>query len=110
MEQLDILKIRQATDSAIQAGCSSANPRWRSEALLIIKNLCESKPEISANEFTTLIKRMPIKTHDNRAIGGLVRYAEKMHWIEKTGRSEISKAGHLSRIQIWRSLVYRRFC
>ena len=106
IDQNEINKIRQDTDIAVKKGWDNTKIEWRKQALMVIYSLCTKEASISANDFTEIIKDLPIKTHDNRSIGGLVKMAEKFKWITKTGDVEISKAGHLSRIQIWKSILF----
>jgi len=106
INQDELNKIRQDTDIAIKEGWDRTKIEWRKATLKIIYVLCSQEPTITANDFTEIIKAMPLKTHDNRAIGGVVRIAQKFKWIVKTGEEEISKAGHLSKIQVWKSLLF----
>lgn len=109
IDQKEYEKIIKETNIATRKGFDSTKIEWRKAALEIIYELCVAKEKITANEFTVKIKSMQIKTHDNRAIGGLIRLAQKFGWVAKTGEVEISKAGHLSRIQIWKSLICGKF-
>jgi hypothetical protein len=109
MDSKEFAKIVQATNSAIKKGLSRTEIDWRESAYKIIYELCVTKRELTANDFTGRIKDMDVKTHDNRAIGGLVRTAQAFGWIGKTGEVEVSKAGHLSRIQIWKSLIFGKY-
>lgn len=109
IDQKEYAKIVQATNVAVKQGWDRTKIDWRKAALEIIYELCVSKEKITANDFTGLIKNMPLKTHDNRAIGGLIRIAQKFDWVAKSGQSEVSKAGHLSRIQIWKSLICGKY-
>lgn len=108
LDQKEYNKIVQETDIAVKKGWDRTKVEWRAAALEIIYKLCVQKEEFTANEFTEPIKKMLLKTHDNRAIGGLIRVAQKFNWVRKTGRDEISKAGHLLKIQVWKSLLYRK--
>jgi len=105
IDQKEYAKIKTATDIAIKQGFDRTRIEWRKAALEIVYELCVENEKVTANDFTELIKKMPIKAHDNRSIGGLIRVAERFGWVEKSGESEVSRAGHLSRIQIWKSLL-----
>ena len=106
ISQNEINKIKQETDIAIKKGFDNTEIEWRKSALMVIYNLCTQESTLTANDFTEMIKEMPLKTRDNRAIGGVVRMAQKFRWITKTGESEFSKAGHLLKIQVWKSLLF----
>lgn len=100
-------KIVEEINKAIKQGLDNAQIEWKRAALRVIYDVCTQNQEVSANDFTQLIKKLPQKTHDNRAIGGLIAMARKFRWIEKTGELEGSKSAHLVKIQVWRSLIYR---
>lgn len=99
-------QIRAATDVAIKNGWDHARTEWKRQSLQIIFETSLEKDFFSANDITDKIKDLPVKTHDNRAIAGVIMAARKFGWIRKTGDVEISKAGHLSRVQIWESLIF----
>jgi len=109
IDQREYAKIERATNVAIKQGWDRTKIDWRKAALEIIYELCVENEKITANDFTELIKNMPLKTHDNRSIGGLIRIAERFGWVEKSGETEVSKAGHLLRIQIWKSLLCGKY-
>ena len=109
VDQKEYNKILKETDIAVRKGWDSTKIEWRKAALEIIYELCVAKEKFTANDFTEQIKAMPLKTHDNRAIGGLIRIARKFGWVEKSGESTVSKAGHLLRIQVWRSLICGKY-
>jgi len=105
METKEYNKILEDTQRGIKMGWDNAKVEWRRMALDIIYRLCLERKLITANDFTKIIKDSHIKTHDNRAIGGLVMAAKKFKWIKPTGKVEVSKAGHFIKIQVWESLI-----
>lgn len=106
MDQRLYNQINKEIDRAIKKGLDNAKVEWKRMALTVVAKFCIEKEYFNANEFTDEIKRSPIKTHDNRAIGGIIRLAMKWGWVEKTGIKEYSKAGHLSQVQVWKSKFY----
>lgn len=113
MDDLEYQKIVEATNKAIKKGWDNTKIEWQKMALNTIYQLCLREPEISVNDFSEAIKQNPIKTHDNRAIGGAVVVAKKFHWIERTDRIVVRdiKMGPTSHrgptAVIWKSLLYR---
>ncbi len=106
MDERVYQQILTETNKAIKRGYDHTKVQWRKMALGVIYELCMSKETFTANDFTNLIKANPIKTHDNRSIGGIIKMAVRLKWVAGTGQKEFSKAGHLSNIEIWKSLLY----
>lgn len=106
-------KVVDATNEAIKRGWDNSKVEWQRMALNIIYQLCLRNSEITVNEFSKEIKENPLKTHDNRAIGGAVVLAKKFKWIEATDRvvvreTSLSKVTHRGpTVIIWKSLIYR---
>lgn len=99
--------IREVTDKAIGRGYKNANKEWKEMALACVRTVCENRHQFTMNDVRGLIDISPIKTHDKRAIGGIIKKAKKLKWIEPTGQSIMSKVGHKSPLQIWRSKLYQ---
>lgn len=99
--------IQKVTDEAIQKGYDNAKEEWRKYALECLRQVCLHQQEFTMNDVRGALKHAPIKTHDNRAVGGVVATARKEGWIEPTGKSIQSLVGHKSPLQIWRSLIYK---
>lgn len=106
IENENVEQIRRDTEAAIATGSDHANSAWKEAALKVLEDMLLVNEYVTANDFTKAIKGMAIKTHDNRAIAGVVMRARKMGWIEKTGETRSSKAGHLSRVQVWHSKLF----
>lgn len=107
MNQEECNEIKLETQRLIKLGWDNTRVEWKRMALNVIYDLCIKKETFTANEFTKIIKSSPIKTHDNRSIGGAIMTAKKFKWVENTGMSEKSRAAHLSPISIWRSLIFK---
>lgn len=99
--------IRELTDKAIADGYSSSDAEWRQMALTVVYEMCLRRQEFTVNEVRDIIKSSPLKTSDNRAMGGVMQKAKALKWIQASGRSIPSKVGHLVPIQIWDSLIFR---
>ena len=101
-------EIKAVTDEAIERGHSNANPEWKAMALECVKTICLQKETFTMNDVRWLVRTSPIKTHDNRAIGGVMKTAKSLGWIEPTGQSIVSKVGHKSLLQVWKSKIYKQ--
>lgn len=92
------------TKKSIKQGLSNANNAWKSEATKKLHDTCSQKPEFTMNDVRD---RVQSKTHDNRAWGGIIKEAQKLGWIEPTGREIKSIVGHKTPLQIWKSNLYK---
>ena len=99
--------IQQVTDQAIDRSYKNAENDWKIMALECVRQVCLRQQTFTMNDVRWLVNASPIKTHDNRAMGGVMRTASKLKWIIPTGQSIVSKVGHKSPLQIWKSLLYK---
>lgn len=104
----EFAKIVSETNKAIERGYDRAKAEWRTMALQCVYDICLSMPTFTVNDFRAKVRESPIKTHDNRAMGGIMSTARKMGWIDRTGDEIPSRVGHMIPIQIWKSLIYNR--
>lgn len=104
----DHIAIQKATEAGIKKGYDNAHTEWRTMALSCLYKICNTMPEFTVNDVRDLVEKYLIKTHDNRAMGGVIKTGQKMGWFEPTGRSIPSLVGHKVHIQIWKSLIYKK--
>jgi len=100
------LEISKATEVAIDQGLQNSDIAWRRLAMEKLYQICKCHQTFTMNDVRPFLKGLPAKTHDNRAVGGIVRTALKVGWIERTNEEIESKVGHKSPLQIWRSMIY----
>lgn len=98
--------IRRETDEAVERGYDHAKAEWKMQALDVLYNVCRTMQEFTVNDFREQVKQLEAKTHDNRAMGGLMNTAKRLGWIESSGKSIPSRVGHLVPIAIWRSKIF----
>jgi hypothetical protein len=94
------------TDKAINKGLDHADVQWREMALGCVLEIAKQRKEFTMNAVRHLVDQSPIKTHDKRAMGGVIKKARSLGWVKSTGQSIVSKVGHGVSLQIWQSLVY----
>lgn len=102
-----IEKIKAEVEAAVARGWDAADSEWRKMALLILCATALGTREFSVNDFRERLKAQPEKTHDNRAVGGLMKTAERWGWIENTGLTFPSKVGHKTPLTVWRSKIFQ---
>lgn len=103
----DRIRMREATDRAVAQGFENAHDAWRAMALECLQQICLTKAEFTVNDVRDLVQLSDLKTHDNRAMGGVMVTGKRNGWLMPTGRSIPSVVGHKVHIQIWKSLIYR---
>jgi hypothetical protein len=85
----------------------AANPAWVLAVNSAILKAANTKPYINADDIYPLIPP-GVTTHDNKALGPLMRKAafdgiiRKASWVEKCMRP----VRHAADLQMWQSLVY----
>lgn len=94
-------------DAAIDAGYENAAHSWRDMALKTIYEYARTHETFTMNDVGAIIRKSPLKTHDNRALGGVIRTAAARGWVVRTGEKTNSRAGHFVQIEIWRSRIYK---
>jgi len=102
IENNTVDSIGEITDDAIEQCYQASDPEWRKVALDIVRQMCYEKQYFTVNDFR---KNLKGKTHDNRAVGGLMRTAQAEKWCRPTGNTIQSKVGHKSLLQIWESRI-----
>ena len=63
-------------------------------------------PEFTVNDVRPLVNASPFKTQDNRALGAVIRMAQKRAWIKASGVTRVNKTGHGIGMQVWSSLIF----
>lgn len=108
LTQEDWIRMDKATNRAIEQGFDNAHDAWRAMALECLQQICLTKETFTVNEVRELVSLSDLKTHDNRAMGGVMVTGKGKGWLAPTGQSIPSVVGHKVHIQIWKSLIYKK--
>lgn len=100
-----LAQIEEEAKAAIKRGWDASKVGWRKQALTILLKTALSNSLFTVNDFRKQIIDSGIKTHDNRAMGGLMVTARNWGWIKPSGGEIVSKVGHKSKLQVWRSNI-----
>lgn len=95
----------RATQKGVSQSLKNAEQKWVLMALEIVRRACKKFKTFSVDDVRAKVRASKLKTHDNRAMGGVMLIAKSKGWITGTGRSIPSIVGHRTRIQIWKSLI-----
>ena len=99
--------IRQETEAAVKRGWDASHSEWRATALAILCETCLTAREFTVDYFREKIKSSGVKTHDNRAMGGLMATARNWGWIEATGEKIPNREWHGIGLRVWKSNIYQ---
>lgn len=97
----------KVTGEAIDKSVVGADPEWRNVALKCLETVAENFSEFTVDEVRKHVVASGLITHDNRAMGGIIKSGVAQKWIEPTGRTIPSLVGHKIPMQIWRSKIYK---
>jgi hypothetical protein len=100
---------RRGRDEGMARAAAAANPAWVAGVWECIKDIARQQPELSSDDIFRLADERKVEaTHENRALGPLMKQAEKEGYIEATQKFIDSErtSKHLSPIRVWRSLVH----
>ena len=99
----------KARDKAIDQVERNADPDWKKEARTAIEVLAASRDEFTTDAVWAVLEKRDVLviTHEKRAMGAIMRSAQKDKWVEGTDRHVLStrKKCHRRPIRVWRSLV-----
>lgn len=98
-------EMNEKTEASVEQSYDNAKEAWREHALRCVEAVAKRQKEFTINEVRDLIHAGKYKTHDNRAVGGVMKTAQSLGIIEPTGKTIPSIVGHRVHIQIWRSLI-----
>lgn len=101
-------EINKITDESIKKSFDHANSEWRGMALDSLEQICLTHVTFTVNDVRDLVKWSHLKTHDNRAMGGVIKRGVANKWMEATGKTIPSLVGHKVHIQIWKSLIIKK--
>ena len=96
----------QVTGVAINKSIVGADPEWRNQALKCLEAVAQRTAEFTVDSVRAEVVATGLITHDNRAMGGIIKTGVATGWIEPTGRTIPSLVGHKTPMQIWKSKIY----
>lgn len=96
------------TRKGIERSIDHAHEEWRNMALRCLHEVCINNEFFTVNDVRDIVKTSHLKTHDNRAMGGVMVTGKKEGWLVPTGKTIPSVVGHKVHIQIWKSLLYKK--
>ena len=111
------LSIEDVQMDGASVAYSNADTEWKTKALETLREICESNPEICADDLVNALDLVEEKTTSLNAITGLFRAGIKNGWIEharcdcgqEARTTESKREGNNHRkINLYNSLIFRR--
>jgi hypothetical protein len=90
-------------DETISRAGEHADPQWMNEALQVVHYLAGTRSTFTTDD---VWQRMSQTTHEHRAMGAVMRDAQRRGWCIPTGeyRSSSRSEAHGRPVRVWRGL------
>jgi len=97
---------QDVTEEAIARAEQNAAADWQAAARHAVERCAHFKPEFTSDDVWDVLSTRPEFTHDNRALGAIMRRAASDGLIAKTDRTQPSRRTecHGRDVRIWRAL------
>lgn len=98
-------------DEAVKRASQHANPFWKLEMMKVIRQVCVQNADFTADAIMELYAQDTTRpqTHNDRALGGLMKTAANRGYCVPTGafRNSCRVSCHRRPLAVWRSLIYQ---
>lgn len=92
----------------IQKGSDHADPKWKRLALLTVRRVALKHETFTAADVEERLCTYKLKTHDLRAMGGVMIEARKAGIVESAGLTRRNDRHTRAATTVWRSLIYKQ--
>lgn len=99
-------EIRDVTNEAIAQSFENAQDPWKEYAMHCVSVIAKKMPEFTVNDVRPLVEASPYTTQDKRAMGAVIKAAQKRGWIKPSGEVRVNKTGHGTQMTVWESNIY----
>lgn len=90
-------------DAVLHQVHENANEEWKVAADLTVRVFADRGAEFTADDVWDVMDRLPYSTHERRALGPILRTAQREGVIQNTGTFVRSRRRHKSPIPVWRA-------
>lgn len=103
----DQVKAEEAKQDGMARAEAHADTEWQNMALLAVQYVALSKRTFIVDEVWQYIPSN-LHTHNLRAMGPVMKRAQKLGWIEPCGHATTSRvSAHGTPVTLWQSKIYR---
>ena len=103
----DVFAAEQARDEALARVDAHADEVWRETTLKVIRDLAVARDELTSDDVWLALAEHDCETHDNRALGSVMRHAASLGMIARTDttRRSVRTTRHAGDVRVWRCLL-----
>lgn len=96
-------------DAALESVEEHADAEWKLAALEAVNLVARQTPDFTTDEVWRVLDRTDFRTHDNRAMGAIMRRAVAEGWVKSTPDYRESRRPecHKRPVKVWRSLIWK---
>jgi hypothetical protein len=97
-----------ALDTALAVVDEGADEKWKKAADYAVMQLALRKPEVTADDVWDVLDGLNVGTHENRAMGPVMRRAAKDGIIERTDRTVKTRRPTRNNgdVRVWQSRIF----
>jgi len=100
------LSTKEITEEAINRVEEHADPCWKKKVIDIIQDICTRKQFFSADDIAERMEQEEETTHDNSALGAMIKKVEKMGLCVPNGYMRSKRKGrHAGVLILWKSNI-----
>jgi hypothetical protein len=97
-------KQERLSQQAQRAVCQRADDDWKDYCLSLIRELARLNPTFTSDMVMLAMTKQP---HDPRALGPMMKAAQKLGYIVPLEKYERSIRRHATPLRVWSSAIYR---
>lgn len=98
----------KSTQTHINTATANADPKWRKAALVALKTLAEKRTTFISADVLAELASSDVKTHDLRAIGGVMIEGRDLGMIESSGLVRRADKHTRGATTLWKSRIYQQ--
>jgi hypothetical protein len=98
--------VQEITEEAVKRSYDHADKDWKRKVIEVIQDICTRQQFFSADDIQDRMEREEERTHDNSALGAMIKKVEKMGLCKPSGYTKSKRKGrHSGVLVLWRSNV-----
>lgn len=105
LKELQVIK--EITQNAVHTAYVNADDPWKEYAMHCLATVARNMPYFTVADVRPHVEASRYRTHDKRAMGGVIQAARAIGWIEPSGEQRVNKVGHGIKMQVWKSRLYQ---
>lgn len=94
-------------EQALQANEAHMDEQWRSVAVALLRQVCSTAAEFTADDIWAALEDWPVVTHEPRAMANVLLHGRREGWCAPTDRTAQCRrpSRNAGSVRIWRSLI-----